>query len=298
MKIGYPCINRSLACQGDRTFRLKSYSEERFRETVENNLSCLLQILQFNRAHGILFFRITSDLIPFASHPVCTLPWQEIYREKFFETGAFIKTHGMRISTHPDQFTLINSIDEGVFERSVAELAYHCDLFDTMELGSDAKIQVHVGGVYGDRGSSMTRFVERFKTLDDRVRRRLVIENDDRSYPVADCLELSARTGVPLLFDSFHHHLLNRGESLPDALNACASTWKEADGIPMADYSSQEPGKRAGSHAETLDPADFKAFLRSSAMQDFDLMLEIKDKEKSALKALELAGRDGRLVSR
>jgi UV DNA damage endonuclease len=297
MKIGYPCINRSLMCQGDRTFRLKSYNEDRFRETVENNLSCLLHILQYNSAHGILFFRMTSDLIPFASHPVCTLPWQDIYRERFLEIGAFIKEQGMRVSMHPDQFTLINSIDEGVFERSVAELAYHCDILDIMELGGDAKIQIHVGGVYGDRGSSITRFIERFKTLENRITRRLVIENDDRCYPVSDCLEISARTGVPVLFDSFHHYLLNRGESLQDAMRACASTWNEADGIPMTDYSSQESGKRPGSHAERLDPADFRAFLLSSAPQDFDLMLEIKDKEKSALKALELPAADRRLIS-
>ena len=49
MRIGYPCINTTIGCKSNRTFRLKSYSEERLIETVENNLNCLLQILRFNK---------------------------------------------------------------------------------------------------------------------------------------------------------------------------------------------------------------------------------------------------------
>jgi UV DNA damage endonuclease len=113
MKIGYPCINRTIGCSANRTFRLKSYSEERLIETVENNLDCLLNILKFNVEHNILFFRITSDLVPFASHPICQFPWQRFFRDKFRKIGDLIRTHGIRISMHPDQFTLINIITPG-----------------------------------------------------------------------------------------------------------------------------------------------------------------------------------------
>src|SRR4030042_294856 len=125
MKIGYPCLNLTIGCKGARTFRLKSYSEERLVATVENNLNCLLEMLKFNVRHDILFFRITSDLVPFASHPICKFDWQVDFRGQFYEIGNFIKASDIRISMHPDQFTLINSVDEGVFERSVKELLYH-----------------------------------------------------------------------------------------------------------------------------------------------------------------------------
>ena len=167
----------------------------------------------------------------------------------------------MRISMHPDQFTLINSPDEGIFERSAAELAYHARVLDLLGLDRTARIQVHVGGVYGDKPASIDRFCARFELLPETVRRRLVVENDDRLYSVADCLQISRRTGVPVLFDSFHHRLNNSGESVAAALAMAAATWKKADGPPMVDYSSQKKGERPGSHAESIDLKHFARFI-------------------------------------
>ena len=91
MKIGYPCINLYLPCRSSRSFRLASYSEERMNRTIESNLACLSEIFVFNRDHELLFFRISSDLIPFASHPICRFPWQKKYKRRFKEIGNFIK---------------------------------------------------------------------------------------------------------------------------------------------------------------------------------------------------------------
>jgi len=56
----------------------------------------------------------------------------------------------------------------------------------------------------------------------------------------------------------------------------------------MVDYSSRAQGQRTGKHAETLNARHFKGFLAAAKGLDFDIMLGIKDKEKSDLKALEL----------
>jgi UV DNA damage endonuclease len=288
MKLGYPCINRGIGCTTNSTFRLASYSEDRLVQKVENNLNCLLKILQYNVQNGFYFFRISSDLVPFASHPVCTFDWAGHFRGQFREIGDFIKKHKIRISMHPDQFVVINSPKDDVVERSVWELEYHCAVLDKMALDSTAKIQIHVGGVYGDKRSATNRFIERYRSLSKSLRSRLVIENDDRSYRLEDCLSVHEKIGIPILFDTFHHQCLNNGETLRQGLQLSASTWKESDGIPMVDYSSQQRGQRPGSHAKTLNIAIFIKFLHETRGLDFDLMLEIKDKETSAFKALKI----------
>lgn len=288
MKTGYPCVNNSIGCSAGRAFRLRSYSPERLLSTAKENIFCLKRILEFNVNHNLFFFRIGSGLIPFASHEICNVNWQSLFKDDLKNIGAFIRKNDMRISMHPDQFVLINAKDDLIVERSIRELTYHVEVLDLMELGDSAKVQIHVGGVYGNKEESMKRFIDSYKSLDKKIRNRLVVENDDHLYNVSDCIRIHEKTGIPVLFDSFHHEIYNNGESLIGALKLCGSTWKKGDGKVMVDYSSQLSGGKRGAHAETLDLNDFKTFLISAKGVDFDLMLEIKDKEKSALKALEI----------
>ena len=297
MRIGYPCINRTIDCTANSTFRLKSYSENRLKDSIKNNLSCLRKILQFNLEHRLLFFRISSDLVPFASHPINKFNWQTYFQEDFEEIGAFIIKNKMRISMHPDQFTLINSIKEEIFERSKKELIYHAEILDLMELDKSAKIQIHVGGAYGDKQKSIERFIERFDELDDSVVQRLVIENDDKLYDLNDCLKINTEIHIPILFDNFHNKLHNSATPTKhESFKLAMKTWNEKkDGLPMVDYSSKKDNGSPRQHAETINIEDFDLFLKQTMPFDFDLMLEIKDKEKSAIKAVELAIRDERV---
>ena len=297
MRIGYPCINRSIGCSPSRTFRLASYSDERVRDTVKANLVCLLKILSYNVDHGLLFFRITSDMIPFASHPVCAVPWRKDFTDEFQRIGEYARNHRFRISMHPDQFVLLNALDTGVLERSIADLRYQSQVLDLLGLDDTAKLQIHAGGEYRNKTASMERFIKNYERLDETIRRRLVIENDERLYTISDCLTIHERTGIPVLLDIFHHAINNNNENTVDILGPVCATWKKSDGIPMVDYSTQQQGKRAGAHAVTIDQRDFRSFLRISMPYDFDIMLEIKDKEKSALSALILAQNDPRLYN-
>lgn len=296
MRIGYPCINRSIGCRSDRTFRLSSYSDNRLLDTARSNIACLKEILEWNLQNHILFFRITSDLIPFASHPACTFSWQKHVGDELAGIGRFVSESGIRISMHPDQFIVLNSPDEKIVERSVAELFYHADVIDLMGLGSTAKIQLHGGGLYGNPPESLARFVRTYNRLDPLIRRHLVLENDEQRFTAADCLNIHRQTGVPVLFDVFHHRCHNHGEGISEILRRIGETWKHSDGTMMIDYSSQHPTKRRGSHAEQIDPDDFRAFLEISRPYDMDIMLEIKNKETSALAAVTLAKADPRFV--
>jgi UV DNA damage endonuclease len=282
MRIGYACVNGTVGESASRTFRLSSFSDERAIETISSNLRVLRDILQWNLDHGILYFRISSGTIPLASHPVMTFDWKTAFADELAEIGAFINVHGMRTNVHPGQYTLINSNRPEVVQASILELQYHADLLDLMGLDDTHKIQLHTGGVYGDKAAAADRFVEVYETLDPSIRRRLVIENEERHFNLADNLAIHARTGIPLLFDIFHHRLYNAGESLGEALDLVAPTW-EGHGPAMLDYSTQDPAKRFGAHTPSIDLDDFASVLEVLWGRDVDVMLEIKDKEKSAL---------------
>lgn len=297
MKIGYPCINRSLKCRGNKTFRLKSYSQPRFIETVKNNLNCLQKILRYNLDHDILFFRISSDIIPFASHPICTVNWATYFEDTLEKIGIFIKKNDIRISMHPDQFIVLNSKKPEVVQRSIRELEYHAAFLEALNLDTTAKIQLHVGGVYENRTKSMNRFVNQYALLPKQVKSRLVIENDDRSYSVKDCYEIYKQIQIPILLDVFHHQLHNDNESFQNALKKTSSTWDLKDGIPMIDYSTQLKNDKKGKHTNHIDINDFVTFLTNSIPTDFDVMLEIKDKEKSAIEAVATAKNDSRFFT-
>jgi UV DNA damage endonuclease len=289
LRLGYPCINNSIGCKAASRFQLASYSEKRMHDVVKNNLGCLQKILHYNLKHDLLFFRISSDIVPFASHPICKFNWIKVFREEFESIGNFIKNNNMRISMHPGQYVLLNAMDEKIRSRSIAELTYHCNVLDSLGLDESAKIQIHVGGAYGDKVQALTRFVNAYESLGPKIRRRLVIENDDRLFNLKDCIDIHALTGIPIVFDTFHHRLLNSGESLSEAIHEARCTWdKKHDGILMMDYSEQEGGERLGVHSYEINTESFRHFLQHFKEFDFDLMLEIKDKEKSALQAKSL----------
>jgi len=224
------------------------------------------------------------------------LNWYELFQSEFEQIGFFIRENDIRVSMHPDQFVVLNSPNSRIIENSISELKYHCMVLDAMRLDETAKVQIHIGGVYGNKIEALTRFAGTYNTLDNAIRRRLVIENDDHLYHLRDCLELNRQINIPTVFDIFHHELLSNGEPLKFALREAMSTWdKNKDGLPIIDYSSPHMGNneesikgRRGKHAERIDAKLFKKFLKETESLDFDVMLEIKDKEKSALKALRI----------
>lgn len=288
MKIGYPCTNNTIECSANKTFKIKSYTLEKIIETVKNNLCCLHKILEFNCRNGLMFFRISSDTVPFASHEVCQFDWSSYFKEELSLTGVFIKQAKMRISMHPGPFVVLNSPNKVVVENSIRELEWHCHFLQSLGLDNTAKVQIHLGGVYEDKKKAMERFINVYETLPKLIKKRLVVENDDRSYSLKDCLTVSEKTGAPILFDTLHHECLNNNESILEAMRLSQATWKEQDGTLMVDYSTQNLKGKKGNHALTLDGKKFREFLQLTKDVDFDIMLEIKDKEKSALEALKL----------
>jgi len=275
---------------------------------LRHSLERLEAILAYLDRHDIRMYRLATALAPYASHPELTQFHGQLgeCEEDLARIGALARQLGIRLSSHPGQYTVLNSEDPDVQVNAAAELEVQAQLFDAMGLGPEAVVVLHVGGAAGGVAQGAERFLRGFELLSERARARLVIENDDRSYGIAAVAGLAERCGLRVVWDALHHHC-HDPESMPerDALAAALGTWPE-DQVPKIHYSSPRldveerrvkrdrrmerqlvlPQLRA--HADLIDPLGFERFLRDARdLRDFDVMLEAKAKDLALLRLRE-----------
>jgi len=296
MKIGYPNINLGIDRHAGKLFTVLSRKRDRILEEARRNVEELEAILKFNVEHNILFFRIRYDLIPFAADEGSGIDWRTEFGSDLARIGRFIRANGIRINIHPDIIIMLNHPDQKFLDKSVGDLKYQAEILDLMGLDQTAKIQVHAGERFNkDKEGSIRRFVERFALLDDRVKRRLVIENENVLCTFRDCMDIHLHTGLPVVPDVLHHEITGRGtEEIGRVLELAMETWQVCDGLMMVDYSSQDPGRMTGKHSPGINMDHFRKFIEASGVMDFDIMLELKDRESSALKAVDVLKDDPR----
>lgn len=288
MRIGYACLTVGVPNTGMKSCIMRNASESRLLELISHNLTSLDHILDYNIENNIRLFRISSGLIPFGSSEVNNLPWWDIYQSKLWMLGQKIKANKIRVSMHPGQYTVINSPKVEVVNRAMEDLAYHAKVLDSLGVGKEHKIILHIGGVYNDKKSAMLRFISNFNYLDDSIRDRIVLENDDKLFHIGDVLELGACLKAPVVFDNLHNEInsFDRQKSEHHYINECRKTWKEGDGLQKIHYSQQDPGKQPGSHSESIQVDQFIAFCKGLGRDDIDIMLEVKDKNRSAINCI------------
>jgi UV DNA damage endonuclease len=284
-RLGFVASVLSEDLSTSRTCRLRNATGERIRELASANLAALDRVISFLERHDVGLYRISSNLVPFASHAVNTVRWWEEYDKTLSELGRRIRNLGIRVSTHPGQYTVLNSPDSSIVRASVAELVYHARLLDALNVDCTCKIIVHVGGLYGGtKREAMARFAATAKGLPRNVLRRLVLENDDRLFDADDVLQLAGEVDVPMVFDWLHHQANPCRRVATEVLPEIFSTWRSRDGTPKVHLSSQAKGRPPGCHADYIDQEDVLAFLRVAPGQPFDCMLEAKQKDRALLR--------------
>ncbi|ANE50565.1 UV DNA damage repair endonuclease UvsE [Flavisolibacter tropicus] len=293
MNLGYACINMTLAEKGITTNRgmiKRTFGEKGIQYASQlalQNVQALQDILKWNIAQGIRVFRITSELFPWASE------YQLADMPDFKEIQGILKQCGqlpIRVSTHPGPFNKLAGSD-ATLANTIKELEVHSQLFDLMELEPSHwnKINIHVGGTYGDKGETLKRFAQNFKSLSSNLQRRLTVENDDKQglYTVAELHPLYESIGIPIVFDYFHHKLHPGLQSEEEAFYMAYQTWGETR--PVFHYSSsrrenEEPSAKREAHADYIyEPINTYG-------KEVDIVLEAKKKEQALLKYREQFG--------
>jgi UV DNA damage endonuclease len=266
-RLGYCCINETLAATRDitanrgmikRTF--ESRGLEYVSEIAMQNIADLLTIIQWNHDHGISLYRVTSNLFP----------WMSEY--EFSELPDFSNIHIMlklcgdsaiekdqRLTFHPGPFNVLGSSNKAAVQKTIKDLNQHAAIFDLMGLECSVKypVNIHVGGSYGDKEQTLKTFCENFQLLSPSAKKRLIVENDDKSstYSVRELYDgIFQKIGIPITFDYHHHRFNDGGLSEADALGLAASTWPEHI-TQLVHYSSckktfEDPAANPRAHAD------------------------------------------------
>ena len=286
MRIGYACLTVAVEQTGIKNSTLKHASAERLLALTGENLAALERMIDYNAKNGISLYRISSDLVPFGSSLAAALPWESIFAGTFASLAKKIAKGGLRVSMHPGQYSVLNSPNVGVVRRAMDDLVYHARVLDALGLDRTHKIILHVGGKYGDPTGALARFREAYRDLSDSIRRRLVLENDGSIYTIAEVLDLCSAVGAPAVYDNLHNAIHPADAFRSDAfwVDACRPTWRTEDGAPKTHYSQPNPQKARGAHSETIAIDPFLTYVEALPEPKPDIMLEVKDKNRSAVK--------------
>ena len=295
MRIGYACINNTLAeqkIQVNRSMVKRTFVEKGLSYASElalRNVIDLESIIDWNIAHRLLLYRISSDMFPWMSeYELSALPDYEVIKARLNAIGLKVRHHGLRLTFHPGPFNVLASPDAGVVGKTTKELRQHGEIMDLLLLPRTpfSKINIHIGGAYGDRTEALRRFIANVLVLPPEVSSRLTVENDDKAnmFSVTDLLTVHEATGIPLVFD-YHHHTFRTGDlTHEEAMLLAYDTWPK--GItPIVHFSSsrkkyEDPSASDTSHADFVyDPIECYGM-------DVDIMIEAKGKEQAAMKVM------------
>ncbi len=299
MRLGYACINLSLAdqkVQVNRSMMKRTFLEKGIAYASSlalANFQDLEKVIDWNIAHKIHLYRMSSDMIPWMSeYELSDLPDFPVVAKTLKRIGKKVKKHDLRLTFHPGPFNILASNSERVITNTIKELRQHGEIMDLLDLPrtSFAKINIHVGAAYGDKKAALERFAENFQLLPTIVRDRLTIENDDKvnMFSVRDLLWLHERTGIPIVFDHFHHTFCTGGLSEEEALKSAIGTWPDRI-VPIVHYSSsrklhEDATAGATSHADHIhSPIELYG-------QHVDVMLEAKAKDLAVLTFRKMNG--------
>lgn len=254
------------------------------------NIFNTLRLLRHNRAHDIHLYRFSSKLIPLIGHEILE-DWDPFpaLQESFKQVGDYVKEHKMRVSFHPDHFTVISTPRPEVLKSSMKDLQRHARMLKSMGLDNRAKNNIHIGGTYGNKEESMKRFLQQFRQIDPSIQKQITLENDDKTFTAEETLYACEQLEVPMVLDIHHHVVNNNGEKMDKMWTRILKTWEDQSIPPKIHVSSPKSEKDPRGHADFVNTHDLLEFLRSIAdlTPHLDVMIEAKKKDDALFQLIE-----------
>ena len=258
----------------------KNYNTSKLLEITKNNLDSLYEIIKYNVKNNFHFYRLTSKLVPLATHDKIDFDYITPLLDEYKKIGKLINDNNIRVDTHPDQYAVLNSMDSKIVKNTVEILEYHYKIMDALGI-KDKIIILHVGSSACGKKASITRFINNFNKLPDHIKKCIAAENDDKVYNIKDVLELCHKINVPMVLDYHHFICNNEKEDINDYLKEILDTWCEK--LPKMHFSSPKSKlkKEFRSHSDYINKECFIKFINILKKQDkdIDIMLEAKAKD-------------------
>lgn len=301
IQLGLCCLNIELReCKpsvfSSRSVILKTLHEkgvDNLKAKIVENLQDVLIMMDWNEANGIKVFRLSSEMFPHISNPNAPDYTLEFAKDLLKRIGEKSKKYNQRLTFHPGHFNCLGSPTESVIEHTIRDLDYHASVLDMMELGPDSVMVIHGGGIYGDKNKTIDRWCENYNKLPDNIKRRLVLENCERNFSIEDCLRVSEKVKVPVVFDTHHYecyNIMHPNEKLEIADNYISKileTWSRRGIKPKFHVSEQGAGK-CGHHSDYIETIpNYLLEIPKKYKTDIDIMIEAKMKEKAIFKLYE-----------
>ena len=300
INLGYACINMSLSYPKQRGVPRVTTNRSMIKRTFKKrglqyaselalqNVKDLYSILHWNEEHNIKFYRLSSDVFPWASnYAMEELPDYEQILYWCNRSGDYAKTHGHRITSHPGPFNKLTSPKDHVVRNTITDLEVHGKFFDMLGLARSpwAKINIHVGAHYNNKPMAVDNFCRNFELLSDAVKTRLTVENDDKAslYSTRELYEdVYSRIGIPIVHDLHHHLFCTGGLTNAEALATAVTTWGSVK--PVVHYSQSRPDEQNDPKIRPNAHSDSYWVPVDTYGHDVDVMLEAKHKELALFK--------------
>ncbi|MFC3038830.1 UV DNA damage repair endonuclease UvsE [Virgibacillus xinjiangensis] len=298
-RLGYVAMSVNVKnCSPSQTMTYKRFQQiedkeaavSRLERIAESNFQNSLRLLKHNLAHDIKFFRLSSRLVPLATHEeLAGWDYLEAIRDDMRAVGNFAQKHNMRLDFHPDHFVVLNSTKDGVFNASVKNLIHHAQLLKGMGIDLTHRSVLHVGGTYKNKPRALEQFISNWAHVPAGIQKMLMIENDDKSFNLQDCLFLGEKLGIPVVFD-YHHHLANHEDvNWESHWDRVIGTW-ESSPLPLKMHISSPKSDQAfRSHADFVDSDMFMRFLKevNGSVPQMDCMIEAKKKDSALFQLMK-----------
>ena len=255
------------------------YSRERILETYRGNVKEILRVISYLNECNIKSFRLSSSIFPLFEFCGDIAKNDEQIKTNLALAGRRFKESGIRVTTHPGQFCVISSDSDRIVNNSIRELEYHAWMFDAMGFEQTPYYAINI---HGGKANRSERILEVFTTLPDNIKKRLTLENDEKCYNVRKLIDISDRTGVPVVFDSHHFTFGSDDLGFSDAFHGAIATWVKIK--PLQHISNTEIGmenaaynkKRAHSQLIRYVPEE-----QLQAMRDDTIDVDVEAKLKN-----------------